>query len=173
MQFVATRPATSNSADRMKSSWKSQVNLGLQVNEILIQTLSVSSEFPTLQANKLHTHCRSPVSILGVRAGSTIKARVTGVGRADSVGHFPGSTAAHCHRRHLYWDQGQRTWVQKAVRVTDAQLCETAAGCPTICVHTLVYLHLADVHAQQGLQLQRGGWQPKVSNLHKSTSMFL
>lgn len=131
------------------------------MNEILIQTLSGLSEFPKLQANRLQTDCRSPVSIFGVHAGSPIKARVTRVGRADLVGHFFGSTAAHCHGRHLYWDQGQRTWVQKAGWVTDAQLCETAAGCSTVCVHTLVYLHLADVHAQQGLQLQRDGRQPK------------
>lgn len=128
----------------------------LQVKGISTQTLCVLWKFLKLQANKLQT-CHSPVPILDVRAGSPIKARVTGVGCAEAVGHVPGSTSTHGHGRHLYWDQGQRTWVHQAGWVTDAQLCNAATRCPTVCVHTLVDIHLAHVHAQQGLQLQYGG----------------
>lgn len=128
----------------------------LQVKGISTQTLCVFWKFLKLQANKLQT-CHSPVPILDVRAGSPIKARVTGVGCAEAVGHVPGSTSTHGHGRHLYWDQGQRTWVHQAGWVTDAQLCNAATRCPTVCVHTLVDIHLAHVHAQQGLQLQYGG----------------
>ncbi len=46
--------------------------------------------------------CLSPVSILGVTAGSPIKAGVTGVGGAGLVGHFPGSAATHSRGRHRH-----------------------------------------------------------------------
>lgn len=46
--------------------------------------------------------CLSPVSILGVDAGSPIKAGVTGVGGAGLVAHFPGSAATHSRGCHLY-----------------------------------------------------------------------
>lgn len=42
----------------------------------------------------------SPVSILGVYAGSPIEAGVGGVGGAHVVGHFPGSAATHGRGRH-------------------------------------------------------------------------
>lgn len=143
------------------------------------QTLCVLWKLPKLHANKLQT-CHSPVPILDVRAGSPVKARVTGVGCAEAVHHVPGSTSTHGHGGHLYWDQGQCTWVHQAGRVTDAQLCNAATRCPTVCVHTLVYLHLAHVHAQQGLQLQyrgRGGgqrWSEKIqSRVDMNSYMFI
>lgn len=136
------------------------------MNGILTQTPSVPWKSPKLLANKQHTY-HSPVSVLAVHAGSPIEARVSGVGRAGSVGHFPGSASAHRHGRHLYWHQGQGTRVHQAGRVTDAQLCETAAVRPTVCVHTLIYFHLAHVHAQQGLQLQR--WTKNKSTARENT----
>lgn len=48
--------------------------------------------------------CCSPVSILSVVAGSPIKAGVTGIGGAELVGLFPGSTATHSQGCHLYRD---------------------------------------------------------------------
>lgn len=62
----------------------------------------------------------SPVSILGVHAGSPIEAGVGGVGGAHVVGHFPGSAATHSCGRHPHRDQGQGARVHQGGRVADA-----------------------------------------------------
>lgn len=63
---------------------------------LIFQISSISSPAP----GQLQT-CHSPVSILGIDAGSPIKTGVTGVEGAQLVDHFSGSTATHSQGCHL------------------------------------------------------------------------
>ncbi len=133
-----------------------QSNRSREKKTVHLETsILVSHLFRSFSTPEWQQTCLSPVSILGVYAGSPIKAGVAGVGWARLVGHFPGSAATHSQRCHLQRDQGKSTWVYQGGRVADAQLCGAAAGCLAICAHALIHLHLAHIHTQQWLQLQR------------------